>query len=169
MTAVDQQKRALLFGRRRATAESAPPLRPPWALVEPAFLDVCTACGDCIRACPEAVLTRGAGRYPEVDFAQGACTFCTRCVDACETGALDAGRQAPWDYRATISDNCLLRRQVVCQSCGDACDTEAIRFRPQPGGSLRIELQTELCTGCGACRRVCPTDAIDIKLPEVAA
>jgi len=169
MTAVDQHKRALLFGRRGTTPATAPPVRPPWALAEPAFLTACTACGDCIRACPEAVLTRGAGRYPEIDFTQNACTFCRRCVQSCETGALDANLPIPWDYRAAISDQCLLKSQVVCQSCGDACETEAIRFRPQPGGSLRIELQADLCTGCGACLAPCPTNAITIQSPEVAA
>lgn len=45
-------------------------LRPPGALAEPAFLDACTRCGDCIRACPAQCITvrgdEGPASFPHI-------------------------------------------------------------------------------------------------------
>ena len=76
---------SLLRGRLRG---GPPPLRPPWALAEPAFLEACTRCDACRAACPEGILVRGSGGFPLVDFQRGECTFCGRCAAACEDGAL---------------------------------------------------------------------------------
>lgn len=61
---------------------------PPWAAAYARFIDLCTRCGDCLRACPGGILVSGAGGFPNVGFGHGACTFCGDCVRACEAGAL---------------------------------------------------------------------------------
>jgi Na+-translocating ferredoxin:NAD+ oxidoreductase RNF subunit RnfB len=62
---------------------------------------------------------------------------------------------------AQISIACIAYAQnVVCRSCGDACEPAAIHFSPQPGGTALPSVLAEQCTGCGDCVPVCPTSAI---------
>jgi len=137
--------------------------RPPWALAEIAFVEHCTRCGDCARACPTAIIRQGDGGYPVLDFARGECTFCGDCADACSPRAiarkLDA---APWQLRASIVDTCLAQRQIECRICGEQCAEQAIGFPPQAGGIARPVLDASRCTGCGACIAPCPVAAIRI-------
>jgi ferredoxin-type protein NapF len=161
MTAVEAfspSRRAFLRGR----APQEPTLRPPWAIPEPAFLAACTACSDCIDACPETVLVRGDGQYPQFDPLLGECTFCRACAEACEVHALDlAGIQPAWALTAQIGGTCLARNGVTCFSCRDACGEAAIRFAPALGGAIP-QLDAGRCTGCGACVAVCPVSAISL-------
>ncbi len=139
-------------------------LRPPWAAPETSFRECCDGCGDCVRVCPEGILSALAGRPPQVDFARGRCTFCAACVEACRPGALrrPAEDSVPWSYRAQVGAGCLALRGVVCRSCGEACDEEAIRFRFGRGGVAYPEVELKGCTGCGGCVRVCPVGAIAV-------
>lgn len=153
---------SLLRGRLRG---GPPPLRPPWALAEPAFLEACTRCDACRAACPEGILVRGSGGFPLVDFQRGECTFCGRCAAACEDGALTrpqgTAAGAPWDAVALVGAGCLARKGIVCRSCEDACEPRAIRFAVGPPAAPQIDLGA--CTGCGACVAPCPVDAIEIQ------
>ncbi|HCX33110.1 MAG TPA: ferredoxin-type protein NapF [Rhodocyclaceae bacterium] len=136
--------------------------RPPWALAEREFIGRCTRCGECSSSCPAGILVRGAGGYPEVDFTHGGCTFCAACVRICATGALRWIEAAPaWNLRAVIcATRCLASRAVVCRGCGDACEADAISFRPGPAGIGFPAVDWFACTGCGACVPVCPVQAV---------
>ena len=136
------------------------PLRPPGAIGGQPFFDTCTTCGDCVAACPQRIIVRGSGNYPEIDFRRGECTFCDQCIDACDEGALQS-RVAPYfDITLQVKDNCLAKRQVVCQTCGDACDAYAISFRPQIGRVAAPTIDEDMCSGCGACVSICTESAI---------
>lgn len=136
------------------------PLRPPWARPEDAFLLACTRCGDCVKVCPENILTLVRG-YPEASFTKGECSFCGKCREACVPRALEERTgERPWLLLAQVAASCLAYRDIVCRSCGDACSEAAIRFSPRLGGSARPEIQAERCTGCGACVSTCPTGAV---------
>ena len=137
------------------------PTRPPWSLLEMDFVEACSRCGDCLSVCPEKILRKGRGGFPEVDFSLGECTFCGDCTKVCKTGALDTGRE-PWLLKAQIASSCLALKQVACRNCGEACPTGAIHFRLAAGMVARPEITTTACTGCGACVSPCPVAAVTI-------
>jgi ferredoxin-type protein NapF len=169
MVDVTVSRRQFLRGDVRGSRSA---LRPPWALAEDLFIARCTRCDDCIRACPTAVIRRGSGGYPEMDFGAGACTFCRDCVAACKAGAFSAGaasRFAAFAHRAVIASHCLAANGVVCRACGDGCETGAIRFRLAPAGLSFAQVDLSRCNGCGDCQRVCPAQAISMKVPQAAA
>lgn len=160
------ERRAFLRG---VGVERGSVVRPPWARDEVVFLDRCDRCDDCVTACSERILIRGSGGYPEVDFSRGGCTFCGDCVTACPTDALTspgAVELPAWAHRAQITEKCLSLNGVLCRSCGDACDVEAIRFRLMTGGRSRPSVDLDACTGCGSCRYVCPVGAVSLITPE---
>jgi len=133
----------------------------PWAV--DAFADLCQRCDDCISACEESILVAGDGGYPTVDFQRGGCSFCGACAQACRHAALDRTLAQPWRLVATIGADCLSAQGITCRSCGDACESRAIRFRLQLGGRALPTLDASLCSGCGSCIAICPTHVIHIK------
>lgn len=144
-----------------------PPSRPPWALAEAGFVAACSAeCESaCIEACPERILVCAADGRPEIRFELGACTFCANCAEACPTGALvkhDAcGRQlSPWSLKAVVANRCLAISGITCRACGEACAEDAIVFRLGLNGTALPAVSDDTCTGCGACVKPCPVDAI---------
>ncbi len=164
-------RRALLRGRLTGIA---PAIRPPWAAEEAEFLSLCSRCDDCQKACPDSIIHAGDGGFPAINFKHGECTFCGDCVRACKTGALSpSGMKSelpPWQLTPSIKDNCLALNRVVCRSCAEQCEQQAIRFRPAPGGVSRPELNNEQCNGCGACVGPCPVAAIELNsLPPSGA
>lgn len=167
-SSVDPARRNFL--RARFHSGERPP-RPPWARSEADFTACCSRCDDCIRVCPEGILQRGSGGFPEIQFARSGCTFCGDCARVCKPGAIAAGPLTPeaaWSLKGRIEPNCLALKAVMCRSCGDPCDERAIRFRPTLGGVERPQLDPERCTGCGFCVGVCPVTAIKILPEEVA-
>jgi ferredoxin-type protein NapF len=158
---VDLSRRGFLRGRVRPKAE----IRPPWALPESAFVDRCTRCNDCLKACPQGILVPGDSGYPTVEFSRGECIFCADCVTACQPRALLRASEdaAPWPYKALVSEACLPKKGVECRVCGDFCDVRAIRFTPRIGGNPLPDIDPETCTGCGACVAPCPATALSIR------
>ncbi len=143
------------------------PLRPPWAIAETLFTEICTACGDCVRRCPENVLKPGRSGYPVVDFSAGECTFCKACVEACDARALLAAQSGqhtagkPWQIVACIeTTSCLAHHGVECRSCFDPCAHHAISMPPRRGGHPLPHVDAGQCNGCGACVSPCPVSAI---------
>jgi len=165
---VNFDRRSLFKGK---IAPSSPMLLPPWSGTQQKFLDACTRCGDCLEACPENILVLGSGGFPTVDFKQGECTFCGDCASTCTSGALQRNeKQAPWQQVALINEQCLTQKGVVCRSCADACEPEAILFnwaesrKDKNRGIASPSINTDLCNGCGACVTTCPNDALSIQL-----
>lgn len=125
-------------------------------------LAACSGCGKCAEVCPTGIISVADG-LPSVDFSPGECTFCGKCAEICPEPVFQAQPAARFDHVVAIGDNCLAFRHVDCQACRDACPTQAIRFRPRRGGPFVPELETDACTGCGACIQVCPAGVIQIK------
>ena len=140
------------------------PIRPPWALVESKFVDVCTRCDQCISACEQNVLYRGEAGFPQVDFSKGECTFCEACLKRCDVSALlKDDHHFAWQHKAVVDNTCLVNQGVICSICAEQCDVSAIRFVFQVGKVPTPEIKLDSCTGCGACYRPCPANAIRIQ------
>ncbi len=155
------------FGRGNA------PRRPPWSIPEESFTEKCDRCGDCITACPERLLEKGRGGFPQLSFKRGECTFCEDCLKACSTPALHRSQGEngepfpPWVANITLESHCLAFKGVECRICGEQCDTEAIRFRLVVGGSAMPELDQQACNGCGACYAPCPVNAVTVTVTPI--
>ena len=145
------------------------PIRPPWALAENTFIELCDACGDCSEQCPTHIIHLGRGNFPVIDFKSGECLFCGDCVTACKPGALKRiDDQQPWSVVATIkNDTCLAYNNVECRSCYDPCEARAIKMTPRIGGVSIPELNNTACTGCGACFAVCPVQAVNMNTQPI--
>lgn len=61
-----------------------------------------------------------------------------------------------------FAEHCLAVQNVVCRSCGERCEQQAIRFSPRLGGAALPNLIAERCTGCGECLPVCPSAALSL-------
>jgi len=72
------------------------------------------------------------------------------------------------DAVARVLSGCLAHRGVLCRSCADDCEPEAIMFKPILGGVARPSINPKSCTGCGDCRVSCPVNAIVLISRDVA-
>ena len=154
------------------------PFRPPWSLSENYFIDYCTRCDKCVDACFDELIVQGRGGFPEMDFNKGGCDFCEDCLNVCESNALkklpiqnndhqnndEESYLPPWHYKASIDlTKCLSMNAVICRSCGESCEDEAIKFNLKLKGIAEPVLDFDACTGCGACFSVCPVKVITIN------
>ncbi|HRK23617.1 MAG TPA: 4Fe-4S dicluster domain-containing protein [Beijerinckiaceae bacterium] len=57
---------------------------------------------------------------------------------------------------------CVEPKGVTCRRCGDECEAGAIRFRLSGRGKADVLVDQALCTGCGACLSVCPTNGLEL-------
>lgn len=159
---VDLARRNLFRGKKASTP---PAIRLPWVINEQHFINGCTQCGDCITSCEEKVIVKGSGGFPEVDFSKGECTFCQNCIDVCKQPLFINERtdsHTAWNLDIQIKSNCLAVNQVVCQSCQDSCETEAISFKYIQSNIPQPQIQLDKCTGCGACVSICPQNSIEL-------
>jgi len=161
---VDQSRRNFFRGRRPS---EKPALRLPWLKSEQSLYEHCTQCTDCISACETQIIKKGDGGFPQVDFNLGECTFCQKCVSACKEDVFSENTtQLPWQVETIVKSTCLAQNQIMCQSCQDSCDTQAISFQYLKSSVPQMRINQDDCTGCGACVAVCPQSAIEIKLLE---
>ncbi|MCW8886481.1 MAG: ferredoxin-type protein NapF [Motiliproteus sp.] len=145
------------------------PTRPPWSVDESNFIQDCTRCHECVKSCPENILEVGSGGFPEVNFQKGECSFCSDCAAVCEAPVYRSVQESPWQQTAKIGEACVTHKQVVCRSCGENCEPEAIQFKLVAGRVAVPEIDLDLCNGCGACVAVCPTRAVKVSTDESEA
>ncbi|PWI33213.1 ferredoxin-type protein NapF [Vibrio albus] len=146
-----------------AKVRTEAPHRMPWTVSEQDFTEGCTRCGKCVEACETAIIITGDGGFPEVDFQRGECTFCGVCADACPVPVFVSREQSPWQKVAEIGESCLSFQSTECRSCRDMCEYSAIRFRLQAGNVAQPVLDVDECSGCGACIKPCPVNAITMS------
>jgi ferredoxin-type protein NapF len=159
---VDLARRNFFRGKIKSTPSA---IRLPWVINEQHFIDGCTQCGDCATSCEENIIIKGDGGFPEIDFAKGECSFCQKCIDVCEQPLFIGDRednQTAWQLNIEIKGTCLAMNQVVCQSCQDSCETEAISFKYLTSKTPQPQIELDKCNSCGACVSICPQNAIEL-------
>ncbi|GMB96441.1 4Fe-4S binding protein [Helicobacter sp. NHP22-001] len=135
------------------------PFQVPLPYFNPQRADECVECvGGCMGACPEKIIFKEPGQVPHLDFSKSGCTFCGACLKACAecAGVLDESLGGINALALIDPDKCLGHQGVVCFACGDACKDKAIHFL----GMFKPRVDLGVCTGCGFCVGVCPTEAI---------
>ncbi|RKF20213.1 ferredoxin-type protein NapF [Alginatibacterium sediminis] len=164
MQEADQSKRRLFNRKLKQRAPFQSQL--PWLKTEK-FESDCTRCGKCVEACPTKVIVNGDGGYPVLDFRKAECELCYACSETCPESLFHPNSHEPWQQEASIdSSRCLNTQGVYCRSCADSCEPEALSIAAQIGGTASLEVDSELCSSCGACITVCPAQAISIKVIE---
>jgi ferredoxin-type protein NapF len=142
-------------------------IQPPWTSDGKNFQSLCDGCGDCIAACENSILILNKNGFPQVDFSRGACNFCGACAQSCTQGALKYEPSlSPWNLHVQINSKCLTKNKVVCSTCVEQCDNEAIVIPSMIDQEKAPRVSTDLCDGCGACLKVCPVHAIEIRQSE---
>ena len=157
-------------------------IRPPGALAEVEFLELCQRCGLCMKVCPTNVINPTlaeaglAGFWtPRLIMTHGYCEFtCTLCGSVCPTGAIreittqekieqpikigsayiDRGRCLPWSGNAP----CIVC-QEVCPTSPKAIYLQENVVAAPDKKSLKVQLpfvDLKRCVGCGICENKCP-------------
>jgi polyferredoxin len=154
-------------------------VRPPGAVAEQRFVDLCVRCGACVRACPTGGLVPAgmelgltAFETPVLDGRRGGCAFdCRACGQVCVTGAIRAlpleVKQREVVGRAEITEKrCnAYQAKAPCVLCFVACPVQAIAhrradavFKKSGTGIYLPRVVGKKCTGCGLCEHRCPVE-----------
>ena len=142
-------------------------IQPPWSGDSKTFQSLCDGCGNCVSACENSILILNKNGYPQVDFSLEPCNFCGACAKSCPQEALKFEPSIhPWNLHVQINSKCLTKNNVVCSTCVEQCDKEAIVIPRIIDQETAPRVLADLCDGCGACFKVCPVHAIEIRQPE---
>ncbi len=164
--------------RGTSNGASRPPVeisfvRPPGALEEAPFLEACTRCDDCIKACPHWVIRKAGPEMgatlegtPIIIPQENPCLMCAEfpCVAACESGALilSPGSFVRVGVARVDSDTCYMAQGQPCDYCMVHCPTRPKAIRALDRGAV-AQVDEALCTGCGKCAEICPANSISIE------
>ena len=147
---------ALPEARRR----TIPLFRPPGAIDEESFLDRCTRCDECRKACPPDAIVHAPERFreaagtPMIDAEHQACLMCKDfpCITACAPRALTF-QVPPRMGTAVVTEHlCLAHHGTPCTVCSERCPVEGTIDLTEG----KPTVNESVCTGCGVCRYVCP-------------
>lgn len=151
-------------------------IRPPGALPEAEFLEKCTKCNECVKACPEESIMKFVGEdspnhlTPMLNVRKSACVLCEDfpCINVCEPKAL-VELASPKDVKmgtAVINEKlCHAFEGMDCDYCVKEC--------PFPGEAIFLNDQRhpvvvdDVCTGCGLCEQICPSRQAAIVIKRV--
>jgi ferredoxin len=156
--------------------KSPTPLRPPGALPEADFLNVCIACQECVRICPThglraAFLQAGLSRLgtPLLVPRLGGCALGVSCDHLCmQVCPVDAILPLPGNKfkigTAQVDHSlCLTWDQgVKCLVCVESCQYHAASVFQE-----RVIVREENCVGCGFCESGCPVPGAAIHVEPV--
>lgn len=170
---------------RFSEAKTASLIRPPGSRVEPAFLDKCISCGECLKVCPNNAihLTFAEGGFegiftpfiiPEIAYCE---YYCNLCSQVCPTGAI---KKISIEEKSIIAiGKASINKKLCypyalnkpCLICEEHCPVpeKAIKLNFE-GNLAKPYIDSSLCIGCGMCEYKCPVSpiaAIQVK-PEGA-
>lgn len=141
-------------------------LRPPGAVGEAIFLERCTKCSDCMKACPHESIVIHQDGTPVIYPDQMPCYLCddTPCIAACATEALlPLGSVNEARMGVAVINHRLCTAGQGCHACVSKCPTDALTM---DFDAQRLVVAVERCVGCGMCEHVCRTvnDHIAIRV-----
>jgi formate hydrogenlyase subunit 6/NADH:ubiquinone oxidoreductase subunit I len=136
-------------------------------------VQTCISCNLCMFSCPDTcidmVTTEVEGgkpkKCPQIDY--GKCSFCGFCSDACPEGCLSMTPR----YTITTSNrhNMVYSPEMMYAVYKTKLPMNPIRLA-RPENEDAILLDQDLCIGCNACARDCPTTCITmIEIPKPQA
>lgn len=141
-------------------------LRPPGAIDESRFENVCLRCGECVEVCPaNAIIPAGENDgvspgTPIINAEIAACVVCDglKCTHVCPSGALlplEHPQQIQMGSAQVYESLCVRSRGEPCTICVDRCPIgiTALRFDDQGPPTVLADG----CVGCGVCQLYCPT------------
>lgn len=153
-------------------------LRPPGAVEEKKFMELCIRCARCIEVCPYDSIKR-ADLFEKMQigtpyiFARDrACYLCMKCPSVCPTGALDNNLVDAEKVKMGIAhidqNRCLNYLYVkeeegiidtgkaqICSTCYNVCPFQDKAIIME---KYILPVITEKCVGCGICVEKCPTE-----------
>jgi ferredoxin-type protein NapF len=155
-------------------------IRPPFSIPDPEFNLVCARCGNCTAVCPTGIISPAPDvRYlesfltPRIDFSESYCLpDCKLCGDVCPSGAIERfslkDKKNHIMARAVIHvDDCLLQQRKECDLCKFYCKYDAVEISREGTSLLKLpRIMEEKCTGCAACKIICPVQVIDMVTRE---
>jgi len=135
-------------------------IRPPYYNDIDSFAKGCINCNnECATFCEENIIVINKDNTPIIDFTLGGCTYCDECANNCPNEVLNLENKKRIDAKFEIDIlKCMSWHNTMCFSCKDPCLDDAIKFL----GVFRPSIDEQLCTNCGFCVKVCPSDAIKI-------
>lgn len=141
-------------------------LRPPGAVGEAIFLERCTKCSDCMKACPHESIVIHQDGTPVIYPDHMPCYLCddTPCIAACATEALlPVGSVNEARMGVAVINHRLCTAGQGCHACVSKCPTDALTM---DFDAQRLVVAVERCVGCGMCEHVCRTvnDHIAIRV-----
>lgn len=148
------------------------PIRPPGAVEEESFLNVCERCRKCSDACVHDSIRHSgpaAGKGEGTPFLvpeEVPCYWCETmdCAHACPSGALQI-EEGVWPEpiaRAELDvESCLNSQGTICDMC--------VYYCPESAGALTMKNQfpvidEEKCVGCGLCSHYCAAPERAIRM-----
>lgn len=166
----------------RDRAEDGYLIRPPGAVGEDHFLDLCLRCEECVKVCSSTggCLQPSGTEYgwtgfwtPRARMREGYCEYsCNLCGQVCPSGAIlplaeEAKKKRVIGLAYINRSRCIpWERGEDCIVCEEHCPTpkKAIVFRKEtvelPNGvrtGVKLPyVDPELCIGCGICEYKCP-------------
>jgi Ni,Fe-hydrogenase III small subunit/formate hydrogenlyase subunit 6/NADH:ubiquinone oxidoreductase subunit I len=105
--------------------------RPPFGFPVIDF-KACTACDDCVRACPTGALQtdRPAPDRKTLSLSYGACIQCRECVEVCPDRAIRPGRE--FEVAAYSREQLTQRAYFDVDSATDRASFQGMEVRPGP-------------------------------------
>ena len=158
--------RGLLSGANKSLKESSQKAikptvpRPPYAVEEGMFMELCQSCETCSSSCPQHVIEMVDNR-PQLNLDYNDCTLCGECQSACKSGALGEIK-GKINLQPKFFSSCNNKLSGGCEVCADSCPQKAIviESRQLP------KVNTSLCNGCGLCRSTCFIGAVQMVFIE---
>ncbi|GAA0819871.1 ferredoxin-type protein NapF [Colwellia asteriadis] len=129
-------------------------------------LGECTFCDLCITHCQQPLFVSSFAQQESLPVQhnsqpQHINPLVTRIHDPqIASTAIEPHRDKPWPATLKITNKCLAKNNIYCQSCRDECEPNAIKFVYLNSSIPEPTINETDCTQCGACISSCPQESL---------